>query len=107
MNTATNNIDSRIRSELIEEFASARVVIYSSSLTDTRALVIRLAYLNIPYREIRLTMGSSRNRKKYEMLRALTQWPYLPQIFMDGSFVGGAKEFVHYHELSEKQWTLQ
>lgn len=81
------------RDELCGEIVSEQIVVFTSTLTDTRQLATRIAASGRPFREIRLGMGSSAMRRKFDALRRMTNWPYLPQIFVDGRFVGGFDEF--------------
>lgn len=92
MNAATSEC-----SELLDEIVSEEIVVYTSALTDARQLTARIAATGRPFREIRMSMGTHAMRRKFDMLRDMTQWPYLPQIFVDGRFVGGLDEFEALH----------
>jgi hypothetical protein len=78
---------------LHELIASARVVMFCSSITDVRPLTTRLNRLAIPYRLVTLGMGYSRMRQRFHALESLTGWHQLPQIFVDHRFIGGYQEF--------------
>ena len=80
--------------DLAELVASARVVVFRSGLTDTRMLVHRLERDGIDHRIVTMGMGSGVERDRFHRLRDWTGWPYLPQVFVDGSFVGGADELL-------------
>ncbi len=80
--------------DIAEIARSARVVVFRSNLTDTRHLVARLADAGIDYREITMGMGSGVERDRFHRLRDWTGWPLLPQVFLDGTFVGGAEELL-------------
>lgn len=74
--------------------ACARVVIFRSGLTDTRRLVQCLEGAGIDFREITMGMGSANERDRFHRLRDWTGWALLPQVFVDGAFVGGADELL-------------
>lgn len=78
--------------DIAELLRSARVVIFRSNLTDTRSLIAQLERDGVDYREITMGMGSGVERDRFHRLRAWTDWPLLPQVFVDGVFVGGAEE---------------
>lgn len=78
--------------DLAELLRSARVVIFRSNLTDVRALIAHLQRQGIDYREVTMGMGSGVERDRFHRLREWTDWSLLPQVFVDGAFVGGADE---------------
>ena len=80
--------------DIAELLRSARVVIFRSNLTDTRSLIAHLEREGIGYREITMGMGSGVERDRFHRLRDWTDWPLLPQVFVDGAFVGGAEEAI-------------
>ena len=84
--------DTDAPADLAELARASRVVIFASNLTDTRALVNRLAHAGIDYREVTMGMGSASERERFHRLREWTGWPLLPQVFVDGAFAGGAEE---------------
>lgn len=71
---------------------SEKVVIFASGLTDTRMIVKFLTDRSIPFRVIEMAMGNSRSRVDFRRLCEMTNWHLLPQIFVDGIFVGGVDE---------------
>ena len=73
-----------------------RVVIFASGLTDTRMIVKFLTDRGTPFRVIEMGMGSSRSRVDFRRLCEMTNWHLLPQIFVDGTFVGGVDELFEY-----------
>ena len=75
---------------------SEKVVIFASGLTDTRMIVKLLNDRGIPFRVIEMGMASSRSRVDFRRLCEITNWHLLPQIFVDGVFVGGADELIEY-----------
>jgi glutaredoxin-related protein len=84
--------DTDAPADIAELIHSARVVIFRSNLTDTRSLITHLDRAGIAYREITMGMGSGVERDRFHRLRDWTEWPLLPQVFVDGAFVGGADE---------------
>ncbi|HSP01811.1 MAG TPA: DUF3429 family protein [Thioalkalivibrio sp.] len=79
---------------LREALAGARVVIFRSRLTDVRPLQAWLAgQPGLPVREVLMEMGSGEQRDRFQALKAHTGWGTLPQVFVDGQFVGGQVEF--------------
>jgi len=79
---------------LREALAGARVVIFRSRLTDVRPLHNWLAgHPGLPVREVLMEMGSGEQRDRFQALKAHTGWGTLPQVFVDGQFVGGQVEF--------------
>ena len=84
--------DANAPRDIAELATRARVVIFRSNLTDTRSLRIWLDQRGIDYREITMGMGSGAERDRFHRLREWTGWPLLPQVFLDGAFVGGADE---------------
>ena len=78
---------------LVSEVASSRVVIFTSPLTDVRGMTERLATLGILHQVICMSMGDRSARSRFKVLQRYTDWPYLPQVFIDGRFVGGYDEF--------------
>ena len=75
---------------------SEKVVIFASGLTDTRMIVKFLTDRGTPFRVIEMGMGSSRSRVDFRRLCEMTNWHLLPQIFVDGTFVGGVDELFEY-----------
>lgn len=86
--------------DLAELIGSARVVVFRSGLTDTRMLLHWLQREGIDHREVTMGMGSGVERDRFHRLRGWTGWPYLPQIFVDGVFVGGADELYAHPPLT-------
>ena len=68
---------------------SAEVVVFRSPLTDLGDLDHLLDRLGIKWRTVDLAMGERENRASFEVLRSHTGHPTLPQVFVDGHFVGG------------------
>jgi len=78
---------------LLDEITrSSSIVIFVSSLTDTRMLVKQLLSRNIPFKVVEMGMGSVSSRSAFRGLCKMTQWHLLPQIFLNDKFVGGADE---------------
>lgn len=79
---------------LEEALQGAEVVIFRSRLTDVRPLRAWLArHPAIRVREELMEMGSGEQRERFQGLKARTGWETLPQIFVNGVFVGGQVEF--------------
>jgi glutaredoxin len=79
---------------LREALAGARVVIFRSRLTDVRPLQVWLtAHPDLAVREVLMEMGSGEQRDRFQALKHHTGWGTLPQVFVDGQFVGGQVEF--------------
>lgn len=85
--------DADAPADLAELVGRARVVVFRSNLTDTRMLAHFLEREGIDHREVTMGMGSGVERDRFHRLRDWTGWPLLPQVFVDGRFVGGADEF--------------
>jgi glutaredoxin len=85
--------DARAPSDIAELAESARVVVFRSNLTDTRALEGHLDAHGIDYRVITMGMGSAAQRERFHRLRDWTGWNLLPIVFVDDTFVGGADEY--------------
>ncbi len=86
--------DAEAPADIAELIRSARVAIFRSNLTDTRGLIAHLDREGVGYREVTMGMGSSAERDRFHRLRDWTEWPLLPQVFIDGAFVGGADEAI-------------
>lgn len=71
-----------------------RAVVFCSELTDTRQLERLLRDAGITYGVQRMGMGLEAMRRRFGELRAYTRWPTLPQVFLDGRFVGGEPELA-------------
>jgi glutaredoxin-related protein len=72
---------------------TARVVLCVSPLTDARPVTRWLRRQGLDYQLVELSMSSALSRDEFRQLQAATGWPSLPQIFIDGVFVGGIEEF--------------
>lgn len=69
--------------------ASAEVVVFHSTVTDLGGLDELLESSGRDWRAIEMGMGSADNREQFARLKALTGSTTLPQVFIDGRFVGG------------------
>jgi glutaredoxin-related protein len=85
---------------LIDIARSEKVVIFASGLTDTRMIVRYLTDRSVPFRVIEMGMGSMRSRVDFRHLCEMTDWHLLPQIFVDGIFIGGMEEFFAHPTLA-------
>jgi len=91
---AVSTLDNDAPADLAEIINGSRVVVFRSNLTDTRMLIHWLQREGVDHREVTMGMGSGVERDRFHRLRDWTGWPYLPQVFVDGRFVGGADEFL-------------
>jgi len=81
---------------LEETIRASRVVVFVSNLTDARPVTQRLEAAGIPFHLEVMGMGVPAMRRRFQELEARTAWPTLPQVFVDGHFVGGIEEtLVH------------
>jgi len=78
---------------------SEEVVIFVSALTDVRMIVKCLLYLRIPYKVVEMGMSSIKDRVGFKRLRTMTNWGLMPQIFINGQFIGGVDEFFDHPEI--------
>lgn len=78
--------------ELTQLARSARVVVFHSPVTDLAGLDERLDRTGLQWRAVELGMGDADNRARFQALKSLTGCGTLPQVFMDGRFVGGLRE---------------
>lgn len=77
--------------EIDKLLRSEEVVIFHSSVTDLADLDEQLEQSGRSWRAIELGMGSADNRDFFAALKARTGLKTLPQIFIDGRFVGGLR----------------
>jgi glutaredoxin-related protein len=88
------------RERFFAEVDSAPVVVFRSPVTDVRELIGRLESAGVKYREIELTMASYLDRERFHALQACTGWRTLPQVFVNGAFVGGEPELARHAVLA-------
>lgn len=81
---------------LREVVTRSRVVIFISGITDIRGITTALGRRKIPHSVVLMRMEDERARDRFHLLTEATHWPYLPQIFIDGEFVGGDLEFYRH-----------
>jgi len=74
---------------------SAAVVVFRSPVTEMDALRRALKSQNINFREIELSMADYETREQFHQLKKLTNYPLLPQVFIDSRFIGGADKSLH------------
>ncbi|NGX15075.1 DUF3429 family protein [Wenzhouxiangella sp. XN24] len=79
---------------------SAPVVVFASRLTDVHEVVARLDELGIDYRIVTLAMGDRAARDRFHVLEEWTGHRTLPQVFLDGRFIGGPSELLAHPRLS-------
>lgn len=71
---------------------SADVVVFHSPVTDLAGLDELLEASGREWRAIEMGMGSADSREQFARLKALTGSPTLPQVFINGRFVGGLRD---------------
>jgi glutaredoxin-related protein len=77
------------QSELDRLCAQARVVVFHSPVTDLGGLDDTLTNAGVEWTRVELGMGNAANRELFHDLQAITGHRTLPQLFVDGAFVGG------------------
>jgi glutaredoxin len=85
---------------LRRDAGSAPVVVFASGITDVRELVSRLDELEIEHRIVTLTMSDSASRDRFHVLEEWTGHRTLPQVFLDGRFIGGPTELLAHPRLA-------
>lgn len=70
---------------------SAKVVVFRSPLTDLGGLDHVLDRRGTKWRNVELAMGQAENRERFVALRRYTGHTTLPQVFVNGNFVGGIR----------------
>ena len=81
---------------------SAQVVVLASEVTDLNPIDDLLGgYCGL--RIYRLGMASSQMRMRFESIKRSTQWAYLPQVFVDGRFIGGYRALREWVESQNAQ----
>lgn len=82
-----------VQEEGLQDLASShRVVVFRSPLTDLGPLPATLHRYGVPFREAVMSMKSAADRDRFRELRQNTGQRTLPQVFIDGRFVGGINE---------------
>lgn len=93
MTTGVHTDDGGAPDDLAALIRAAEVVVFRSGLTDTRVLSAWLERNGVDYRLVTMGMGSGAERDRFHRLRDWTGWSLLPQVFLNGRFIGGADEF--------------
>jgi glutaredoxin len=88
---------------LLAESRTAPVVIFRSRLSDTRRMTGWLKRHDVDHREIEMPMGDAGARERFHELRHVTGWETLPQVFVNGEFVGGEPEFFAHRLVREQR----
>jgi glutaredoxin len=76
-----------------DAIALHRIVLVVSPITDINLITRWLEGQGRDYYILELNMRSAESRESFEQLRRVTRWRSLPQIFIDGEFIGGMREF--------------
>lgn len=82
---------------------STKVVLVVSPLTDARQVTEWLDEHQEPYELVTLSMASAENRETFRQVQQHTHWDRLPQIFIQGQYVGGIEEFFNYPWVRERE----
>jgi glutaredoxin len=85
---------------LRRDAGSAPVVIFGSRITDVRQLVARLDEFDIEHRVVTLSMADTKSRDRFHVLEEWTGHRTLPQVFIDGRFIGGPTELLAHPRLA-------
>ncbi|MEJ2514872.1 MAG: DUF3429 family protein [Gammaproteobacteria bacterium] len=91
---ATDHLDA-----LKADAASADVVVFASRISDVRDIVARMEDLEIPHRLVIMAMGEADQRHRFHVLEEWTGWRTLPQVFVNGQFIGGPRELLRHRRL--------
>ncbi len=81
---------------------SAPVVLFASRITDVRELESRLDELDIGHRTVTMAMGDAAARERFHVLEEWTGCKTLPQVFLDGRFIGGPTELLAHARLASE-----
>lgn len=79
--------------------ASADVVVFASRISDVRDIVARMEDLEVPHRVVTMAMGDGEQRDRFHVLEEWTGWRTLPQVFVNGQFIGGPWELLNHRRL--------
>jgi glutaredoxin len=79
--------------------ASAPVVVFASRVTDVREILDRLDAVGLEHRVVTLAMRDPSQRERFHVLEEWTGSRVLPQVFLDGHYIGGPKEFLSHPRL--------
>jgi len=79
---------------------SAPVVVFKSPVTEMDALRRALKARDIVFEEIELSMGDSDSRALFQELKQKTRYTFLPQVFVEGTFIGGGDAAIHSNALA-------
>lgn len=85
---------------LRRDASSAPVVLFVSRITDVRELLARLDEVGIEYRIVTMAMGDAASRDRFHVLEEWTGHKTLPQVFLDGRFIGGPTELLAHPRLA-------
>ena len=77
---------------LAEQIQSGQIVVFASRTTDTRRLEPFLEASHMTSVIVLMDLSVDATHQRFQLLKLHTAWPYLPQIFFEGRFIGGAEE---------------
>jgi glutaredoxin-related protein len=72
----------------------AEVVLVVSPVTDDRFIHDLLRKQGLAAQRVEYSMASHADRAEFDQLREATGWKTLPQIFVNGRFIGGVSELL-------------
>lgn len=91
-----NPYQSQYPARIAESLQRAPVVLVVSPLTDDRFLRPLLRDLGLDMERVEYTMASQQDRIEFDQLRNQTGWKMLPQVFVEGRFLGGIDELLQW-----------
>lgn len=92
-----------IHDEIRQEVTSSPVVIYMKGTRDFpqcgfSAMAVQvLKDLNVPFKDVNILA----DHEKWQALKAFSDWPTMPQIYVGGKFVGGCDIVREMHAKGE------
>jgi len=97
----------KMAGSLISDIATSEmVVIFTSNLTDIRMIERHLINHDLPFKVIEMGMGNIHNRNGFRELCETTGWKMLPQIYVNGEFIGGTDEFFRHPEVVSSHYLV-
>lgn len=104
MNTATAYPLYNVLPEPVQSAIDThRVVLVTSPITDVGLVNRWSSQRDLECHRVILNMRSSASRAHFDQLRRATRWKSLPQIFVDGRFIGGVEEFFDLERQDNKE----
>jgi monothiol glutaredoxin len=100
---------SDVRQQIEDEVGSSKVVIYMKGnprfpMCGFSAAVVEVLHeIGVPFKAVDVLAEP----EKREAIKAYTNWPTIPQVFVDGKFVGGCDIVRELHARGELAPLLQ